>query len=767
MATEDDRRAVNRAAPASPLSGWFVVTGAVLILTLLAAFFVQARQYALLNQAVKGQDDYLVLNLFQLETEYLRLRERWRQAAADPANARDALQLRYDIFVSRIGLLQTDRAQRVLADNPEYGAALRALRDFVDRGDLYLAQSPQAPFSGASMQALLADLEALDEPIHQMLLTGSHHVAEQVTTRNDALAQHNRIGLALTAFLSAMVGLFGFLALRRMRQLDESRRAMEAMANRLHDAREQALRASRVKSEFLTNMSHAIRTPFHGMLGMLTLLRETKLDARQQELLHTAVDSADHLLSLLNDIVDLSKLESGTLTLDVRDVDLAALLREVERLMRAPAAAKGLRLSAQIDGTLPPRLQLDPTRLRQVLYNLVANAIRFTVSGSVALRCRPYTPPDAREPMIEIEVSDTGVGMDAETLRRLFERTLVLERPGMRADAMRQGTGLGLEIAQRLTRLMGGDITVESMPGLGSTFRVRVPLRLPAQPAQEPLAAESAREHGPATAATQPAAAEHQVRRVLVAEDNPVNRLYIGALLERMGHSAHFVENGLEAQQAVQEHRFDIVLMDVHMPVMDGIAATEAIRALDAPGASQVPIVALTADAYADTRTRCLAAGMDEVLVKPLGLPELEALFQRRFGAASGAPADATRATAPVGAGTALLDTEVLARLVELMPRAEAARLYEAMLSQAGDATERMRRALRDADTDELRRVSHGLKGAALNLGLRALADAADRLSGSAPNTNAGQLALALQRFDETLAATRALCASEPALAHG
>jgi signal transduction histidine kinase/CheY-like chemotaxis protein len=752
MATEDDRRAVGGArASALPLSGWFVVTGALLLLTLLAAFFVQARQFALLGQAVKGQDDYLVLNLFQLETEYLRLRERWRSAAAEPARAREPLQLRYDIFVSRIGLLQTERAQRVLSDNPEYGAALRALRDFVDRGDLYLGQNAQAPFSAASMQALLADLEALDEPIHQMLLAGAHRVAEQVTARNDALAQHNRVGLALTAFLSAMVGLFGFLALRRMRQLDDSRRAMEAMANRLHDAREQALRASQVKSEFLTNMSHAIRTPFHGMLGMLTLLRETKLDGRQQELLHTAIDSADHLLSLLNDIVDLSKLESGTLTLDVREVDLAALVREVERLMRAPAAAKGLRFSAQVDGALPPRLQLDGTRMRQVLYNLVANAIRFTDGGSVDLRCRRVAPLPPSEAMIEIEVTDTGVGMDADTLHRLFERNLVLERPATRADAMRQGTGLGLEIAQRLTRLMGGDITVESTPGLGSTFRVRVPMRTPAPAAIQAPAAPAS-----------PAPTAPHARRVLVAEDNPVNRLYIGALLERMGHNAHFVENGLEAQQAVQEHRFDIVLMDVHMPVMDGIAATEAIRALDAQ-AAKLPIVALTADAYADTRTRCLGAGMDEVLVKPLGLPELEALFQRRFGEASAAPAEGVRA-APAGAGSTLLDTEVLTRLVELMPRAEAARLYEAMLSQAGDATERMRRALREADTDELRRVSHGLKGAALNLGLRALADAADRLSGSAANTNAGQLALALQRFDETLAATRALCASEPAL---
>jgi hypothetical protein len=151
MATQVDRRAVSGGA--SPLSGWFIASGVLLIMSLLAAFFVQARQQALLNQAVQGQDDYLVLNLFQLETEYLRLRERWRQAAADPPTAREQLQLRYDIFISRIGLLQTDRSQRVLSESPEYGSAQRALRDFVDRCDLYLSQSAQAPFSGASMRS--------------------------------------------------------------------------------------------------------------------------------------------------------------------------------------------------------------------------------------------------------------------------------------------------------------------------------------------------------------------------------------------------------------------------------------------------------------------------------------------------------------------------------------------------------------------------------------------------------------------------------------
>ncbi|HSC01149.1 MAG TPA: response regulator, partial [Burkholderiaceae bacterium] len=649
---------------------------------------------------------------------------------------------------SRIGLLQTERAQRVLSDSPEYGSAQRAIRDFVDRCDLYLGQSAQAPFSAASMKALLADLEALDAPVHQMLLAGAHRVALQVAARSDLIATHNRVSMALTVFLSAMVGLFGYLALRRMRQLEDSRRALQAMANHLDDAREQALRASQAKSEFLTHMSHAIRTPFHGMLGMLTLLRESRLDIRQQELLRTAVDSADHLLGLLNDIVDLSKLESGTLTLDVQDIELDELLREVERLMRPGAAAKALQMSVEIDPALPRRVRLDGARVRQVLANLLANAIAFTHRGSISLACRAVPAAAGGGRALQFVVSDTGVGMSSDTVRRLFERGHSPDRgPGAR-----QGSGLGLEVAHRLVRLMQGDIAVESTLGQGSVFRVALPLQPVAEPAVD--------EVGPAVPADSEAA---RTRHVLVAEDNAVNRLFLAALLERMGHTAHFVENGLEALQAVQEHGFDIVLMDVHMPVMDGIAATEAIRQLDAP-ASALPIVALTADAYADTRTRCLSAGMDDVLVKPLGMPELDALFTRRFGSSTAGPDAAARDGLDGSVGMALLDPAVLARLIELMPRAEAARLYESLLMQAGDATERMRRALREADTEELRRVSHGLKGAALNLGLHALAEAAGRLSASAGSTSASQLALALQRFDETLVATRALCASEPEL---
>ncbi|HEX6016807.1 MAG TPA: response regulator [Burkholderiaceae bacterium] len=617
MAVDIDRRAVGPAR--TPLSGWLVASGVLLIVSLVAALFVQVRQQSLLQQAVQGQDDYLVLNLMQFETEYLRLRERWRQAAADPASAREQLQLRYDIFVSRIGLLQTERAQRVLSDGSQYDTALRAIRDFVDRSDLYLGQNAQAPFSAAAMAALLADLDALDEPVHQMLLAGAHRVALQVSALGHLTATHNRVGMALTAFLSLLVGVFGTLALRRMRQLDDSRRALQAMASRLDDAREQAQRASQAKSEFLTQMSHAIRTPFHGVLGMLALLRETRLDARQQELLRTATDSADHLLGLLNDIVDLSKLEADTLALEVGDVDMADLLAEVERAMRRRAVAKALQFAVEVDPALPRPLRLDGARLRRVLSILLANAIRFTQRGGVTLACSAVAADG--KPALQFVVSDTGAGMSADSVLRLFERS----RPN--PNGPRQTPGLGLEVAHRLVRLMQGDITVQSELGQGSSFRVTLPL--PGEPAADD-----------ATSAAAAPAAAADTHHVLVAEDHTVNRLFLAALLERMGHSAHFVENGLEALQAAQEHRFDIVLMDVHMPVMDGIAATEAIRRLDAP-VSKLPIVALTADAYADTRTRCLAAGMNEVLVKPLGMPELHALFERHFGAAARASAAA------------------------------------------------------------------------------------------------------------------------------
>ncbi|MBI5259942.1 MAG: response regulator [Burkholderiales bacterium] len=728
------------------LTPWFGVTGLLLLATLLAAAFVQVRQYALLNLTVQNQDDYLVLSLYQLETEYLRLREQWRQDLDTAAEQPAALQLRYDIFLSRVGLLRTERARRLLARVPNAPQVLRQIDSFASRADLFLSNEPRGPLSPQAARALLDVLVTLGEPIHELLLEASHQVASQVSARQDQVRQHNEIGLGLTGFLSAMVLVFALIALRQMRKLEQRRQHLEALADQLRDARIEAESASSAKSDFLADMSHELRTPLHGLLGMLALLESAPRDPMAGQWLRTADDSATHLLRLLDDILDLSKLESGALALQPQTLRLRALVDEVQALMQPQAQAKQLSFETRYDETLPEHVRLDPTRVRQILFNLLTNAIKFSESGGVVLRCSKVTGPEGA-PQLEFDVSDTGIGMDPATLSRLFQRFARADDPRARRLG---GTGLGLAISRNLARLMGGEIVVRSTPGSGSVFSFRCALVPAAAPVPQPDAAAAA----PGT---------QRSLRVLVAEDHPVNRMYLSALLERLGHQGHAVVNGLEAVQALREQAFDLVMMDVHMPVMDGVAASEAIRAL--PGAAaQVRIVALTADVFADTRERCLRAGIDEVITKPVGLPALTALLARQFGAGAAISTAAEGTGSPPSAlppEDQLIDRATLGEVAELMGGGRSGSLYASFFEQADDTARRMREAMRDADIEALQRAAHAVKGAALNLGLPALAQAATTLSRDAGGLGAAQLALAVQRFEELVGATRSLCAAE------
>ena len=755
------------------LSPWFGLIGLLLLATLLAAVFVQARQYTLLNQTVQYQDDYLVLNLQQMETEYLRLREQLRKDADLPGST--ALQLRYDIFVSRVSLLDSDRARRLINHSSDDTMVMRAIDAFTRRADRYLGSAPRGPLSVQAAHVMLAELEVLDEAIHQMMLEASHRVAGQVTERQQQVRDHNRIGLALTGFLVAMVVLFASTTLRQVRKLEARRHRLAQLADQLRDARIEAEAASDAKSEFLADMSHELRTPLHGLLGMLALVRDAPRDARAGDWLRTADESAQHLRRLLDDILDLSKLDSGSLTLTPVAVNLTALLHEVQALLQPAAAAKGLGLQVQIDPALGALALLDATRVRQVLFNLVANAIKYSESGVVLLHCRRLPPTAGGPAELEFSVSDTGIGMDGDTVARLFRRHSRSDD----ARAWRQsGTGLGLAISRNLARLMGGEIVVRSTPEAGSVFSLRCPLH-PVTEAPASMAPSHPASRPPGLPLARPL-------HVLVAEDHPVNRLYLAALLARLGHRVRLVENGLEALRAMQPQvgavalhgphtdaasdalaasepdDFDLVLMDVHMPVMDGVAATQAIRRLAGP-AGQVCVVALTADVFADTQQRCMAAGVAEVLTKPLSLDTLQSLLVRRFGDAAGAAPTAPRPLPPPlpGASPGLLDRATVDSVLDLMGDDQVPALYAGFFNQADDAARRMRESMRDADTDALQRSAHTVKGAALNLGLPALADAAALLSREAGTLAAAQLALAVQRFEEVTAATRALCTGE------
>jgi len=579
-------------------------TIALLALALAAAAWVQVRQYRLLDSTTQYQDDYLQVSLHELQAEYLRLRAAVLAARSDGLRSREALQMRYDIFVSRVDLLGSARAAILMPDQTEFQDAAARTRAFVARADQVLGPAPADALNDAALQAIDAELATLDGPLHKLTLEASHIVSAQVALRNATLVNYNHVSIALTALLSVTTFGFALLALGQLRRLDERRRSLERLTGALRQAQHEAETASRAKSVFLANMSHEIRTPFQGLLGMLQLLDTPALNALQQAQLHTAHDSAEHLLTILNDLLDMSKLEAGTLSVGSEAVRLRALVADAQRLMQGQATARGLVLQASVGPALPEQVMLDDTRVRQVLYNLLSNAIKFTDRGGITLDVR------ASGGEIVFAVIDTGIGIDAATLPRLFTRFAQGDDSRSRRHG---GTGLGLEISRNLARLMGGDLTVQSAPGQGSRFEMRLPLR----------AADVApvRPSIPAPALT-PA----RPLRVLAAEDNPVNRDVLAAMIEIDGHRVSFAENGLQAVDAVSAQPFDLVLMDLHMPELDGIGATRAIRALGGPAAT-VPIVALTADAFAETRQRCLDAGMDEFLTKPVGLAELRRLL--------------------------------------------------------------------------------------------------------------------------------------------
>jgi|CXWL01.1.fsa_nt_gi signal transduction histidine kinase/DNA-binding response OmpR family regulator len=746
MAAADDRRDLARASRTPPRLSWLGLVGFGLAVALLAVALVQARQFSLLRQAVQSGDDFAVLSIYEAEAEYLRLREQWRLATDDrlPLDA-DALRLRYEIWVSRIGLLRTERLGLLLSAREDHQPTMAQVQGFIAGADRALGAAPEAELSRTFVAALLPPLEALGLPIHGLSISASHRVAERLEQRTQAVRQQGQLGLALTVFLSVLTLAFAYIALRQVRQLRERRGVLEDLATNLRQARREAEAASEAKSAFLANMSHEIRTPFHGLMGMLSLLRETGLTAHQVDYLRTATESADHLLAILNDILDVSQLESGRMTLARAPVDLRALLRDVDALMRPQANAKALALHIGTDPDVPEHILADATRVKQIIFNLLANAIKFSDHGTVVLDVKPVAQAGGTAE-IEFVITDTGIGMDEATLAHLFNRFVQGDNSRSRRHG---GTGLGLEISRNLARLMGGDVAVRSKPGVGSCFTFRMPLHALAGP-------RTTQADSPPTDA-----APSRPLQVLVAEDHPVNRQYMAALLESLGHQVHFTTNGQEAVQAARERRFDVVLMDLHMPVLDGLAATRAIRALPDPALSTVPIVALTADAFAATRERCLVAGMNDFLTKPVSPQMLATSLRRLFGSAAGTPPAATTDRAPVLAavrsGTQpVIDEAAMAMALQAMPRARLAAMIESFLDQGPDTVQHLRAAVRDAQPLELRVNAHAATGAALNLGLAALAATAQTLQEGAAHLPAHEIARLVQRYEELLPVTRA-----------
>ncbi|MCY3002124.1 MAG: ATP-binding protein [Planctomycetota bacterium] len=359
--------------------------------------------------------------------------------------------------------------------------------------------------------------------------------------------------------------------------------------------------SNRAKSEFLANMSHEFRTPLNGIVGMTDLLQETPLSADQREYVDMTRSSASHLLALISDILDLSKIEAGKVTIEQLPVRVRDVVGHVGMLMSRLAAAKGLPLTTEIAPDVPEWVEGDPTRLRQVLLNLTSNAVKFTEKGGVRLKLACASD---RKTLV-FEVHDSGIGIAPDKLDAVFEKFVQADTTTTRRFG---GTGLGLAIVRDLARLMGGDVRVASKVGEGSVFTLVLPL-VEARPEEHHVAA----------------AAEPTPRaglRVLVAEDNAVNWRVLEVQLRRLGCLPELATDGEQAFQRAQANDFDIILMDCQMPVLDGFEATRKIRALAGPR-GQVPIVALTANALTGDRDRCIATGMNGYLTKPVRREDL------------------------------------------------------------------------------------------------------------------------------------------------